>query len=214
MKAAVYTRYGPPEVVGIEDVPNPLPGADELLVRVRAATVNRTDSGVRQADPFLRAGRRHVRRAMPALRALRRAGLRRGQKILVNGASGSIGSATRQDFTRDAERYDVVFDAVGKSSFRRCRRLLEPHGVFLFTDLGFLWHVPFLALLTRFAGKRRVMLPIPRPRQPDVEFLKGLIEGGEFTAVIDRRCPLDEIVDAYRYVDTGQKTGNVVITVA
>jgi NADPH:quinone reductase-like Zn-dependent oxidoreductase len=166
MKAAVYTRYGPPEVVGIEDVPNPLPGADELLVRVRAATVNRTDSGVRQADPFLRAGRRHVRRAMPALRALRRAGLRRGQKILVNGASGSIGSATRQDFTRDAERYDVVFDAVGKSSFRRCRRLLEPHGVFLFTDLGFLWHVPFLALLTRFAGKRRVMLPIRGPGSP------------------------------------------------
>ena len=99
-------------------------------------------------------------------------------------------------------------------AFHRCRRLLKRHGVFLFTDLGFLWHVPILALLTRFIGTRRVILPIPKPDQRDIRFLKDLIEAGAFTAVIDRRYPLELIVEAYRYVDTGQKTGNVVITVA
>jgi NADPH:quinone reductase-like Zn-dependent oxidoreductase len=186
--------------------------------------------------------------AVLALTALRKARLERGQRILINGATGSIGSAavqlarhfgaeitavcggghldlartlgadrvidyTRDDFTKDHQRYDVVFDAVGKSSFRRCRRLIKRGGVFLFTDLGFLWHVPVLVLLTRFVGSRRVVLPIPRPEQRDILFLKDLIENGGFTAVIDRRYPLEQIIDAYRYVETGQKVGNVVITV-
>jgi NADPH:quinone reductase-like Zn-dependent oxidoreductase len=319
VKAAVHTRYGPPEVVRLAEVEKPRPGADELLVRVRATTVNRTDCGVRQAHPFIvrlftgLTRPRHVIRgsefageveavgpqvrsftegdavfglgpdehgahaqyncvpesgtvarkpantsyeeaaatcdgAMLALRALRRAGLERGQRILINGASGSIGSAavqlakdlgaeitavcgtenlelarslgadrvidyTREDFTKDAGRYDVVFDAVGKSSFRRCRGLLEPQGIFLFTDLGFLWHVPILVLLTRFIGTRRVILPIPKPDRRDIKFLGDLIEKGAFNAVIDRRYPLEAIVEAYRYVETGQKTGNVVVTV-
>jgi NADPH:quinone reductase-like Zn-dependent oxidoreductase len=118
----------------------------------------------------------------------------------------------REDFTMDGRRYEVVFDAVGKSSFRRCRRLLERDGVFLFTDLGFLWHAPILVLLTRFFGTRRVVIPIQRPNQQDILFLKELIEQGAFAAVIDRSYPLEEIVEAYRYVETGQKTGNVVIT--
>jgi NADPH:quinone reductase-like Zn-dependent oxidoreductase len=320
VKAAVYTRYGPPEVVRVAEVAKPVPGADELLVKVHATTVNRTDCGARQADPVVvrlftgltrprhgilgsefagevEAVGRQVRSfaegdavfglsgdghgthaeyvcvsdsgsvarkpsnmpyeqaaatcdgAMLALRALRRAGLQRGQRILVNGASGSIGTAavqlakhfgaeitavcgagsmdlarslgadrvidyTSEDFTKDGQRYDVVFDAVGKSSFRRCRPLLTRDGVFLFTDLGFLWHVPILALLTRFSGGRRVILPIPRPEQRDIRLLKDLIASGAFNAVIDRRYPLDAIVDAYRYVDTGEKVGNVVITVA
>jgi NADPH:quinone reductase-like Zn-dependent oxidoreductase len=320
VRAAVYSRYGSPEVVRLADVPKPVPGPDELLVRVHATTVNRTDSGFRQADVVLVrlfTGLTRPRRtilgsefageveavgrdvgsfadgdavfglsgdrlgahadylcvpesgsvaqkpgnasyeqaaaacdgAMLALRALRKAGLQPGQQILVNGASGSIGSAavqlaghfgahitavcgtanvdlvrslgadrvidyTREDFTRDDRRYDIVFDAVGKSSFRRCRRLLTRRGVFLFTDLGFLWHVPVLAILTRFTGTRRVILPVARHDQRDILFLKELIEDGAFTAVIDRRYPLDAIVDAHRYVDTGQKTGNVVITVA
>jgi NADPH:quinone reductase-like Zn-dependent oxidoreductase len=319
VKAAVHTRYGPPEVVRLAEVEKPGPGADELLVRVRATTVNRTDCGVRQAHPFIvrlftgLTRPRHVIRgsefageveavgpqvrsftegdavfglgpdergahaeyicvretgtvarkptntsyegaaatcdgATLALRALRRAGLERGQRILINGASGSIGSAavqlakhlgagitavcgtknlelarslgadrvidyTREDFTKDAGRYDIVFDAVGKSSFRRCRGLLEPQGIFLFTDLGFLWHVPLLVLLTRFIGTRRVILPIPKPEQRDIDFLRDLIERGAFSAVIDRRYPLEAIVEAYRYVETGQKTGNVVVTV-
>jgi NADPH:quinone reductase-like Zn-dependent oxidoreductase len=312
-------RYGPPEVVRLADVARPEPGADELLVKVHATTVNRTDCGVRQADPVIvrlftglirprhsilgsefagtveavgagvtafaegdavfglsgdglgsHAEYVRVRQsglvahqpdnvshdqaaatcdgAVLALRALRRAGLQRGQSILINGATGSIGSAavqlakhfgaeitavsgtdgielvralgagrvidyTQEDFTTDGARYDVVFDAVGKSSFRRCRRLLKPGGVFLFTDLGFLWHTPLLVLITRFVGSRRVIIPVPRPTQSDIEFLKDLVEDGAFSAVIDRRYPLEEIVEAYRYVDTGQKTGNVVITV-
>jgi NADPH:quinone reductase-like Zn-dependent oxidoreductase len=320
VRAAVYSRYGPPEGVRVAAVPKPAPGPDELLIKVHATTVNRTDCGFRQADVVLvrlfigltrprrtilgsefagevEAVGEQVRSfskgdavfglsgnrlgahaeylcvpesgsvaqkpanasyeqaaascdgAMLALRALRRAGLQSGQQILVNGASGSIGTAavqlarhfgaqvtavcgpgnvdlvrslgadrvidyTREDFTKDGRRYDIVFDAVGKSSFRRCRRLLTRHGVFLFTDLGFLWHVPALALLTRFIGTRRVILPVARHDQRDVRFLKELIEDGAFTAVIDRRYPLEAIVDAHRYVDTGQKTGNVVIAVA
>jgi NADPH:quinone reductase-like Zn-dependent oxidoreductase len=319
VKAAIQTRYGPPEVVRLADVAQPVPGPDELLVRVHATTLSRTDCGVRGASPViarfftgLARPRRPIRGiefsgeveavggevtsfaegdavfglsgdgegghaeylcvpesgtvarkpesvsheqaaatsdgATLALTALRRAGLQRGQRILIYGASGAIGTAavqlarhlgaeitavcgtpnlelvrslgagraidyTREDFTRDGERYNVVFDAVGKSSFRRCRRLLEAHGVYVSSDLGFLWHVPLLVLLTRFAGSRRVLLPIPSPDQRDVELLRDLTERGEFTAVIDRRYPLDEIVDAYRYVETGQKTGNVVINV-
>jgi NADPH:quinone reductase-like Zn-dependent oxidoreductase len=319
VRAAVHTRYGPPEVARLGEVAAPVPGADELLIKVNATTVNRTDCGVRQADPVIvrfftglirpkqtilgsefagevEAVGQHVTSfregdavfglssdafgahaeyiclpesgsvarkpvnmtyeqaaavcdgAMLALQALRRAGLQRGQKILIHGASGSIGTAavqlakyhgaeitavcatknmellrslgadrvidyTREDFTKDGERHDVVFDAVGKSSFRRCRRLLKRHGTFLFTDLGFLWHAPILVLLTRFVGARRVLIPIPKPDQRDILFLKDLIEAGALTAVIDRRYPLEAIVEAYRYVETGQKTGNVVITV-
>jgi NADPH:quinone reductase-like Zn-dependent oxidoreductase len=319
VRAWVNTRYGPPEVVRLEEVPKPEPGPGELLIRVRATTVNRTDCGVRQADPFIArlftglvrprhtilgnefsgeveavgrdvssfaagdavfglcldesgahaeyirmpeqgalarkpAGVSHKQAAAScdgaslALKGLRRAGVERGQKVLVNGASGAIGSAAvqlakhfgtevtavcgtenlelarslgadrvidfeREDFTRDDRRYEIVFDAVGKSSFRRCRRLLEPHGVFLFTDLGFLWHAPLLVLATRFVGTRRVVIPIQRPDRQDILFLRDLIEQGTFTAVIDRSYPLEEIVDAYRYVETGQKVGNVVISV-
>jgi NADPH:quinone reductase-like Zn-dependent oxidoreductase len=134
---------------------------------------------------------------------LRRAELQAGgDKILI-----------REDFTKDGARYDIVFDAVGKSSFRRCRWLLRPRGVFLFTGLGFLWHAPLLVALTRFSGTERVIIPVPWPEQRDIQFLKTLVEDGAFAAVIDRRYPLDAIVEAYRYVETGQKIGNVVITV-
>lgn len=319
MKAWVYTTYGPPEVVRLEEVAKPEPGPGELLIRVRATTVNRTDCGVRQADPFIvrlftgltrprhtilgsefageveavgrdvtsfavgdpvfgmandesgahaeyirlpesasvaaqLAGVSHEQAAatcdgaLLALIALRKAGVERGQKVLVNGATGAIGSAAvqlakhfgthvtavcgtenvelvrslgarrvidfkREDFTRDGGRYDIVFDAVGKSSFRRCRRLVKPHGVFLFTDLGFLWHAPFLAQVTRFAGTKRVRIPIARHNQQDVLFLRDLVEQGAFAPVIDRSYRLEEIVEAHRYVETGQKVGNVVITV-
>ncbi len=320
MKAAVHTRYGPPEVVRIAEVAKPAPGADELLVKVHATAVNRTDCGFRSADTVLvrsvsglaspkqtilgsefageveAVGQRvtsftegdaifglsrgefgaHAeyvclpesgsvaRRpanmtheqaaatcdgAVQALTALRGAGLQRGQNILINGADGSIGTAavqlakrlgaeitavcatknlelvrslgadriidyTEEDFTKNGQRYDIVFDAVGKSSFRRCRRLLTRHGTFVFTDLGFLWHTPILVLLTRFIGTRRVLIPNPKPDRRDILFLKELIEEEALTAVIDRRYPLEAIVEAYRYVETGQKTGNVVITVS
>jgi NADPH:quinone reductase-like Zn-dependent oxidoreductase len=119
---------------------------------------------------------------------------------------------TQEDFTKNGETYDVVFDAVGKHSFRRCRRSLKPGGIYIETDLGFMWHVPILALLTRWIGDKKVTLGISRYTKKDVLFLKELIEAGNYRAVIDRRYPLEDVVEATRYVETGQKTGNVVLT--
>jgi NADPH:quinone reductase-like Zn-dependent oxidoreductase len=120
---------------------------------------------------------------------------------------------TQEDFTKDGKTYDVIFDAVGKHSFRRCRRSLKPGGMYIETDLGFLWHVPILALFTRWVGDKRVKLGIARYTKENVLFLKDLIEAGNYRAVIDKRYPLEDVVEASRYVETGQKTGNVVLTV-
>jgi NADPH:quinone reductase-like Zn-dependent oxidoreductase len=119
---------------------------------------------------------------------------------------------TQEDFTKNGQTYDVIFDAVGKHSFRRCRRSLEPRGIYLPTD-GFanlMW-----ALLTSRLGGKKVLFQIP-PRQTkqDVLFLKELIEAGKYRAVIDRIYPLEDVVEATRYVETEQKTGNVVLTVS
>jgi NADPH:quinone reductase-like Zn-dependent oxidoreductase len=121
---------------------------------------------------------------------------------------------TQEDFTRNGETYDVVFDAVGKHSFRHARRSLEPGGVFIETDLGFMWHVPFLALATRFVGSKRVTLPIPGYTKEDVTHVKELVEGGRYRPVIDRTYPIEDVVEATKYVETGQKTGNVVLTLS
>ena len=317
MRAAVYDRYGPPDVLRVADVERPVPAADEVLVRVHASTVTRTDCGFRSAEVFVSrffTGLHRPKRKilglefageveavgaaatefdvgdrvfgvgagahaefvcvresgalahMPAgttfdeaaavcdgaslaLACLRKAGDLKGRSVLVYGASGSVGTAgvqlakhfgagvtavcdtkhvelvrslgadkvvdyMHEDFTRNGERYDVIFDAVGKESFRRCRRSLKPGGTFVDTDLGFLWQIPVLALLTRWIGDKRVALGITRYAKRDVVLIKELIEAGTYRAVIDRRYPLDEIVEAHSYVETGQKTGNVVLTVS
>ena len=312
MKAVVRDRYGPPEVLRIGDVDRPEPAADEILVRVHATTVNRTDCGWRSGSPFfvryftglrrpkwrvlgmefagevelvgsavtdfavgdrvfgvmghganaeyvcVRANRAVAH--MPsgttfeeaaslcdgpciALSCLRNVDLRNGRRLVVYGASGSVGTAAvqlarhfgahvtavantknlelvrslgadevidyqREDFTRSGETYDVIFDAVGKHSYRRCRRSLAPDGVFVETDLGFMWHVPLLALTNK-----RVTLGVAKYTKEDVVLLKELVEAGEYRAVIDRVYPLEDVVEATRYVETGQKTGNVVLTV-
>ena len=317
MRAVVCDRYGPPDVLRLEDVERPVPQQDEILVRIHATTVNRSDCGVRSGQPFiarLLTGLRRPRKKilgsefageveaagaavteftvgdqvfgvnpwklgahaefvcmresaavahMPAgmsfeeaaavcdgvilaLMGLRPAGVRNGRSILVYGASGSIGTAavqlsryfdadvtavcntknvelvrslgadavidyTKEDFTRNGETYDVIFDAVGKHSFRRCRGSLKPGGVYIATD-----HLQnlILALWTSRVGAKRVLFPIPpRYTKKDVLFLKQLIEAGRYRAVIDRCYPLEEVVDATRYVETQQKTGNVVLTV-
>jgi NADPH:quinone reductase-like Zn-dependent oxidoreductase len=318
MRAVVYDRYGSPDVLRLEEVERPVPKNDEVLVRVHATTVNRTDCGLRAADPFITrffTGLRRPKRrilgmelageveavgaavtafeigdhvfgvtgfgahaefvcmqesaplahkpagmtfeeaaavcdgASLALACLRNADLRKGRSILVYGASGSVGTAgvqlakyfgadvtavcnpknvelvaslgadevmdyTKEDFTANGKTYDVVFDAVGKHSFRRSRQSLKPGGIYAETDLGYLWHGPALALATRWIGDKRVTLGITRYTKNDVLFLKELIEAGKYRAVIDRRYPLEEVVEATRYVETGQKTGNVVLTVA
>jgi NADPH:quinone reductase-like Zn-dependent oxidoreductase len=119
-----------------------------------------------------------------------------------------------EDFTRNGKTYDVVFDAVGKHSFRRCRGSLKPGGTYVSTDPGYLWHVPLLALLTRRIGDKNVAMGITRYSKQDVLLLKELVEAGRYRAVIDRLYPLEDVVEAARYVETGQKTGNVVLTVA
>jgi NADPH:quinone reductase-like Zn-dependent oxidoreductase len=191
--------------------------------------------------------------AILALTCLRWAGVEKGQRILVYGASGSIGTAgvqlakhigaevtavcntknveivrslgadevidyTREEFVRDGDGYDVVFDSVGKISFWQCRRALVKRGRFVSTDFGPRGQVPLLAVPTavtsRLLGGRRVSLPLPRYKKKDVLYLKDLIEAGQYRAVIDRVYPLEELVEATRYVETEQKTGNVVIKVA
>jgi len=319
MKAAVHTRYGPPEVVRISEVEKPTVKDSEVLVKVHATTVNRTDCGFRAAKPFIvrffsglvrprvtvlgnefvgvveavgsgvtsfevgdrvfgyngsRFGAHAEYMSIPedgslatmpvnltfeeaapgtegshyALSFIRKAKVRSGQDVLVHGATGAIGSAavqllkslgayvtavcdtgnvelvrglgadrvidyTAEDFTKDEQTYDVVLDSVGKSSFGRCRRLLKPGGTYLSSDLGPLSQNPILALVTPLFGGKRVMFPIPRDDQEMVRYFKELIESGEFKPVIDRRYPLDQIVEAYRYVETWQKVGNVVISV-
>jgi NADPH:quinone reductase-like Zn-dependent oxidoreductase len=119
---------------------------------------------------------------------------------------------TAEDFTKDNQRYDVVLDSVGKSSFSQCKRLLKPDGIYISSELGPLAQNPFLALIAPLHGGKKVMFPISKHDQLMVEYLRKLIESGEFRPVIDRTYPLDQIVEAYRYVETGQKTGKVVIS--
>ena len=316
MRAVVHDRYGPPEVLRLRDVPRPVPAEDEVLVKVHATSVTRSDCGFRGADPFfariftglLRPKRRILGMELSgevegvgaavtefavgdgvfgirgganaeyicvreqgalakkpagmtfeeaaavcdggiiALACLKKADPLKGRSIVIYGATGAIGTAavqlarsfgadvtavcntknlelvrslgadrvidyTQEDFTKNGETYDVVFDAVGKHSFRRSRGSLKPGGIFITTDLGFLWHVPPLALLSRWIGDKRVTLPIPSYTKENVVFIKDLIEAGEYRAVIDRRYPLEQVVEATKYVETQQKTGNVVLTV-
>lgn len=330
MRAAVSTRYGPPEVVEVRKVQRPAPADDELLIEVRATTVNRTDCGYRAGKPFLirlfsgwrrpkvpvlgtefagvveatgigvtsfgvgdricgwcegtfgaHAEYMTIRADRPlnclipqgvafeeaapstegshyALSFLRRAGVEAGQDVMIYGATGAIGSAAVQlakglglrvtavcgtghvdlvkelgadrvidymseDYTMDIGRYDLVIDAVGKSSFWKCRRLLKPKGIYTASDRPWarkpgLFIPVFLGWLlvsgaSRLLQGRRQMFVGPNSDPEGLRWLKDQIESGVFRPLIDRTYPLDEIVDAYRYVETGQKIGNVVITV-
>jgi NADPH:quinone reductase-like Zn-dependent oxidoreductase len=326
MRAVVYDEYGSPDVLRLEDVPRPVAKEDEVLVKVRATTVNRLDVHTREANRSsggpavqllsrLVSGLRRPRQpilgsefagevenvgaavvefapgdrvfgttglrfgshaeyvtvrasgrialmpagmsfeqaapicdgALNAWMCLKVADLHKGRRILIYGASGAIGTAgvqlarhlgaditavcstknlelvrslgadrvidyTKEDFTKNGQTYDIVFDAVGKLSFKGCRDSLEPGGIYLPTD-GFINIL--LALMPARKGAKRVVFQIP-PRIPkqDVLFLKGLVEAGEYRPVIDRCCPLEDVIEATRYVETQQKTGNVVLTVA
>jgi NADPH:quinone reductase-like Zn-dependent oxidoreductase len=319
MKASIYTQYGPPEVLQLKEVPKPTPKDNEVLIKIYATTVNRTDCGFRSAEYFISrffsglfrpnnqtlgnefAGEIEVigkevksfkpgdkvfgynditfgahaeymtmaedsyittmpssityEEAAPitegahyALCDIRAAKIKSGQKVLVNGATGAIGSAavqlinyfgaevtavcntknvalvrslgahrvidyTQQDFTKLDTTFDVIFDAVGKSSFGKCKPLLKKDGIYMSTELGYLSQNPFLALITPLSGGKKVLFPLPVISKKDVEFLKELVVSKKFKPVIDRRYPLEQIIEATRYVETGQKTGNVVITI-
>lgn len=318
MLAAVYTKYGPPDVLQLKEVEKPTPKEDEVLVRVYASTVNRTDCAMLRAKPFImrfftglfkpnksipgtdfagkieavgknvasfKIGNRvfgfddsglnskaqfmvisetkalatipnglsyeqaaaSIEGAHYAYNFINKIDLKSGQKVLVNGATGAIGSAavqllkyyganltavsntknlelvkligaekvidyTKEDFTNSGEKYNYVFDTVGKSSFAKCKPLLEPGGVYISSELGSMSQNPFLALITPFIGNKKVIFPIPSNIKKSILLIKKLIEEGKFTAVIDRTYSLEKIVDAYKYVEKGEKTGNVIIS--
>ncbi len=321
MKAATYTRYGSPDVLEVRQVAKPEPQAGEVLIRVHATTVSRTDCGMLRPHPqFVRlfAGLRRPKRtilgmdfagvveavgagvttfepgdrvfglspglygahaeylclpetaamaAMPAGAAfgeavvcegawyadtnLQALHLEPGHSILIYGASGAIGTAavqlaksygakvtavvatrhldlvrslgaeravdyTAEDFTQIDQTFDFVLDAVGKTTYFRCRRLLKPAGVFAATDLGPWCQNALLAIGSAITGSRRVIFPLPHSSKAKafVDFLKTRLEAGEFRPVIDRAYCLEAIADAYRYVQTEHKTGIVVINMS
>jgi NADPH:quinone reductase-like Zn-dependent oxidoreductase len=123
---------------------------------------------------------------------------------------------TKEDFTKDEEKYNFVFDTVGKSSFAKCKPLLLPGGIYISSDLGYMAQNVFLPFITPIIkpmfGNKKTAFPYPTEINKSVILVRNLLEEGRFKAVIDRKYPLEQIVDAYRYVKTGQKTGNVVIT--
>ena len=176
---------------------------------------------------------------------LRKGNIQSGQKVLINGAGGSIGTiavqlaksygaevtgvdSTRKldmlrsigadkvidysavDFTKSGETYDVIFDVVGKSSFSGCIRSLKENGLYLLGNPGMSQLIR--RILTSKGSKKVITWPGSYETE-DLIFLKELIEAGKIRSVIDRRYPLERIAEAHRYVDTGQKTGNVVVTV-
>ncbi|HLZ82532.1 MAG TPA: NAD(P)-dependent alcohol dehydrogenase [Caulobacteraceae bacterium] len=305
MRAAVVTRYGSPDVLTIAEAPKPTPAAGEVLIRVHAAAVGRTDCGELRADPvFIRlfTGLRRPRRTILGLDVageveavasgvsgfepgdrvfglcpsrgagaqaeyvcvpeaavavmpagarydeavvcegafyanslLKRIRLGPGHKILIYGGSGAIGTAlvqlakaasaevtavvatrhlelvrslgadravdySAEDFTRIGETFDFVVDAVGKTTFFRCRKLLKPGGVFAATDLGPWGQNMALALWAAIGRNNRVVIATPGRIGGFAGFLKGLMEAGQFRAVVDRTYPLAAIADAYRYV--------------
>lgn len=120
---------------------------------------------------------------------------------------------TKDDFTKPGRQFDLVFDAVGKSSFGRCKPILKKKGMYVSTELGKGSQNIFLALITPLLGGKKVLFPVPPTKKEDMIFFGKLAGEGKFKPVIDRQYPLEQIVEAYRYVETGMKTGNVIIKV-
>jgi NADPH:quinone reductase-like Zn-dependent oxidoreductase len=322
MKAIVYTKYGSPDVLQLKEVEKPAPKDNELLIKIYATTVNRTDCATIRAIPFfsriitgllkpkkqipgtefageieaigksvssLRVGDRvfgfddqgsgsHAQymtikeeRAIVipenisyeeaaassegahyAYNFINKVDLKEGQDVLVNGATGAIGSAavqllkyfdvnvtavcstenielvkslgankvydyTKEDFTKDAQKYNFIFDTVGKSSFFKCKHLLQPGGIYISSDLGYMAQNFFLPLITPIIkpmiGNKKTIFPMPINIRGSLLLIKSLMEQDKFKAVIDRTFSLERIIEAYQYVEKGQKIGNVVITV-
>lgn len=318
MMASIQSRYGPPAVLQLKQVPIPTIKAHELLVAVYAATVNRSDCAMLRAKPFIMrfftglfrpkepilgtdfAGtvvavgnkvrnfkvgdkvfgfndgglRSHAQflaisetnsfTTLPkdctfeqaaastegahyAYNFINKIPLKAGQRVLVNGASGAIGSAAvqllthfsvhvtavcgtkniglvkalgamevidykKEDFTKIRQQFHYVFDTVGKSSFIKCKPILLPGGAYISSELGAGSQNLFYALFTPIFGGKKVIFPYPKDRLASIILIKELIAQGKFRAVIDRTYPLDQIVQAFEYVEKGHKTGNVVVT--
>lgn len=324
MKAVIWTRYGPPEVLELRAVETPTPADDEVLVRIVAATVFAGDCEMRAFDfpasfwlPLrlmfgLRKPRKNVqipgqelagvieavgkdvteskegdeifaplekfggcaeylclsaKNAMAikpanmsfqeaatvpvgglnALHFVRKGNIGSGDRVLINGAAGSIGTFavqiaktlgahvtavdsskkldvlrsigadevidyTKEDFTQNGETYDVIIDVVGKSPYSRSVDSLRRNGRYILGNPRFSGF--FKGLWTSMTSSKKVIAAMTGYRTADLVFLRELIEAGKLRTVIDRRFPLEQVADAHRYVESGQKTGHVVITVA
>lgn len=322
MKAVMYNRYGPPDVLCFKEIGKPTPKDGEILVRVHATTVNRTDCATIRAKPWFArfvTGLLHPKRQIPgtefsgtieavgksvtslqvgdpvfgfddqgsgahaeyltiiedmaikipanisyeqaaassegahyAYNFINKVKLEKGQTVLVNGATGAIGSAAvqllnyfemnitavcptqnrelvqslgahriidyeREDFTKDTQKYNYVFDTVGKSSFFKVRELLKPGGVYISSDLGYmaqnLFLPPATSIIKPLIDNKKTLFPIPVDIRASLNLIQQLMKQGKFKAVIDKIVPFENIVEAYRYVEKGQKTGNMVINV-
>ena len=321
MKAIVYERYGPPEVLELKEVAKPTPKDNEVLIKTHATTVTSGDWRVRSLSvpagfgfimrlvfgiskpkqPILGSelagviesvgkdvrkfkvgdqvfafsdasmGCHAEYKCMPqdgavvlkppslsydeaaalsfggttALDFLRRGKLQSGEKVLVNGASGGVGTAavqlakhfgadvtgvcstanmelvrslgashvidyTKEDFTQNGETYDVIVDTVGTAPFSRSKDSLKAGGRLLMVLAGLpdMLQIPWVSM----TSSKKVIAGPAAVRAEDLRFLAGLAQAGEFKPVIDRRYPFEQIAEAHRYVDTGRKRGNVIIT--
>ncbi|MBL7768796.1 MAG: NAD(P)-dependent alcohol dehydrogenase [Flavipsychrobacter sp.] len=319
MKAAVRYHYCSPDRLKLREVSIPAIRADEVLVKVKATTVNRSDCGVLTGKPYairlfsglfkpikpitgtdfsgiivargeqveqfqigdlvygffdVGLGTHAEYVAVPVSKAilkkpahitfeqaaaslegahyayyfLDKLPLYCGDSVLINGGTGAIGNAalqflkykqvrvvvtceasfvdylykqgadyvidyTREDFTQFDEQFDAVFDAVGKSSFGKCKRLLKPIGVYVSSELGPYWQNPFLALAAPLMPGKKVRFPLPFSINKSMEFINELIEKRAFTPLIDRNYLLEDISEAFNYVMSGQKKGNVIIRI-
>lgn len=318
MKAAIRRNYCGPEQLQIQEVALPILKADEILVKVKATTVNRTDCGVLTGKPYairLFTGLFRPYRAVTgtdfagvvvdigskvqafeigdevygfydqgmeshaeyvavstakavmqkpenvtfdqavaslegahyAYYFLKGLPVKAGDRILINGGTGAIGNAALQllkhlgahvtvtcetpyvallkargadrvidylqeDFTDIGEQFPYIFDAVGKSSFKKCKPLLEEKGIYISSELGEHWENPLLGLLFPLLRGKRVKFPFPYSIKESMGFLKQLVEHGDYVPLIDRRYKFADIGDAFRYVQSGRKKGNVVLS--
>ena len=319
MKAAVRTKFGLPGDLAVKEIGKPTPKDNEVLIKVYASTVNRSDCHVLSGEPkYMRlfvgfskpkesiigsdftgqveavgsavkafkpgdkimgfggvfgCGSHAQYFVLPEAKAIQymimmpanldyeqaaaclegayyaaaglsNLNLKAGEKAMIYGATGAIGSAyvqffkyygvyvtavcgaenfnlvrslgadkvidyKTQDFTKDDDRYDYVFDAVGKKTFFECKSLLNKKGQF--SSSGGLSNI-FLAMITPLFGGKRVLFSAPKDIAGNLNFIKGLVEKGKFKPIIDRKYPLEKIAEAYTYVASGQKIGNVIIT--
>ena len=318
MKASIRRRYGSPNQIEIENIEKPIPKDNEVLIKVYATTVNRTDCANLTAKPFImrfvlglfrprkiilgtdfageirsignnvksfnindkvfgfndtgsesqseylkttaenlfhipekidyKQAAASLEGAHYAYSFIHKVNIQPGQKILINGATGGIGSAllqfvrqydvkitatcntkniklikslgadkiydyTKEDFTEDNDKYDFIFDAVGKSTFGKCKPLLKEKAIYISSELGPYSQNIFYSLLTSFSSNKKVIFPIPYSNQKTIPYISNLLEKGKFKPVIDREYLLEDISKAYEYVITGEKTGNVIINV-
>ncbi len=316
MKASIRRRYGSPNQIKIENIEKPIPKDNEVLIKVYATTVNRTDCANLTAKPVImrfvlglyrprkiilgtdfagevisigknvksfsigdkvfgfndtgsesqaeyttttvenlfpipekidyKQAAASLEGANYAYTFIHKVNIQSGQKILINGATGGIGSAllqfvrqydvkitatcntknikliqslgadkiydyTKEDFTDDNDKYDFIFDAVGKSTFGKCKSLLKEKGIYISSELGPYSQNIFYPLLTSMSSKK-VIFPIPYSKQKTIPYISNLLETEKFKPVIDREYFLEDISKTYEYVIKGQKTGNVLIS--